>query len=113
MRARTIIPTCLVLLAGGAALTAVFTRAAWLPLLSGRKPDDSSKETHAHEEAKRELVTLTPQALANLQLRTEPLKLDRFRRTLQVPGIIVDRHGVSDRGVPAPVAGIITEVHVE
>src|SRR5580765_8514737 len=113
MRARVVLLACLVLIASGAALTAVLTRAAWLPLLSGRKPDEPSNETHTHDEPKRERVTLTPQAVASLRLRTAPLQLDRYRRTIQVPGIVVDRHGLSDRGVPAPVAGVVTEVHVQ
>ena len=47
-------------------------------------------------------VRLSPQARENLGLVSKPLKLTNYWRTLEVPGVIVDRPGVSDRGVIAP-----------
>jgi len=58
------------------------------------------------------LVRLSPQARQNLQLVSKPLELTTYWRTVEFPGVIVDRPGVSDRGVVAPVAGVVTEIHV-
>src|SRR5262249_26803583 len=43
----------------------------------------------------------------------EELKLQNYWRTIQVPGVIIDHPGLSDRGVPAPVAGIVTRLHTQ
>lgn len=63
-----------------------------------------------HEHARADAVRLSPQARANLGLRVEPLQLSNYWRTLQMPGTIIDRPGESDRGVPAPVAGVVTQL---
>jgi membrane fusion protein, heavy metal efflux system len=55
-------------------------------------------------------VRLSPQARENLGLISKPLKLTNYWRTLEVPGVIVDRPGVSDRGVIAPVTGVVTDI---
>ena len=55
-------------------------------------------------------VRLSPQARENLSLVSKPLKLTDYWRTLELPGVIVDRPGVSDRGVIAPVTGIVTNI---
>lgn len=55
-------------------------------------------------------VRLSPQARANLGLKSKPLELTNFWRTIELPGVIVDRPGVSDRGVVSPVTGIVTKI---
>ncbi len=62
-------------------------------------------------EAVRQTVRLSPQALKNLSLVAKPLALTTYWRKIDVPGMIVDRPGVSDRGVVAPVTGIVTRIH--
>lgn len=39
------------------------------------------------------------------------LQPETYFRKLEVPGVIIDRPGVSDRGVVAPVTGIVTRIH--
>ena len=56
-------------------------------------------------------VRLTPQAQANLRLVTRPLKPGTYWRTAELPGTVVDRPARSDRGVIAPVTGVVTKVH--
>ena len=56
-------------------------------------------------------VRLSPQARANLKLITKPLKPTTYWRTVEFPGVIVDRPGITDRGVVAPVTGVVTKVH--
>jgi biotin carboxyl carrier protein len=55
-------------------------------------------------------VRISPQARANLGLKSKPLALSNFWRTIELPGVIVDRPGVSDRGVVSPVTGIVTKI---
>jgi hypothetical protein len=56
-------------------------------------------------------VTISPQARANLGLKIEPVTLQTFRRSIPIPGVIVDRPGRTDRGISAPVTGVITAIH--
>lgn len=56
-------------------------------------------------------LRLSPQAQKNLSLFAKPLELTTYWRKIDVPGTIVDRPGVSDRGVVAPVTGIVTRIH--
>ena len=55
-------------------------------------------------------VRISPQARANLGLTAQPIKPTTYWRKVDVPGVIVDRPGVSDRGVIAPVTGVVTEI---
>jgi cobalt-zinc-cadmium efflux system membrane fusion protein len=56
-------------------------------------------------------VRISPQARKNLGLIVEPLKLGAYHLKIDVPGVIEDRPGVSDRGVVAPVAGMVLRMH--
>lgn len=74
----------------------------------GWETESEPEPPHDHDHA--EAVRLSPQARANLGLRIEQLKLSNYWRTLQMPGTIIDRPGESDRGVPAPVAGVVIQL---
>jgi cobalt-zinc-cadmium efflux system membrane fusion protein len=56
-------------------------------------------------------VRLSRQARENLGLISKPLQLTTFWRTIDLPGVIVDRPGVSDRGVVSPVTGVVTKIN--
>jgi cobalt-zinc-cadmium efflux system membrane fusion protein len=56
-------------------------------------------------------VRLSRQARDNLGLVSKPLQATTFWRTIELPGVIVDRPGVSDRGVVAPVSGVVTKIN--
>jgi len=55
-------------------------------------------------------LRLSPQARANLGLQIEELRIQNHWRTLQMPGMIIDRPGESDQSVPAPIAGVVTRL---
>jgi membrane fusion protein, heavy metal efflux system len=57
-------------------------------------------------------VRLSPQARKNLELTAKPLELTTYWRKIEVPAVLTDFHGISDRGVVAPVTGIVTQVFV-
>jgi biotin carboxyl carrier protein len=56
-------------------------------------------------------LRLSSQARANLKLESKPLKLTTYWRTVEFPAVIVDRPGVTDRGVVAPVTGVVAKIH--
>ncbi len=56
-------------------------------------------------------VRLSAEARKNLGIVSRPLKLTTYWRHIEVPGTITDRPGISDRGVVAPVSGIVTQIY--
>ncbi len=56
-------------------------------------------------------VRVGKEARKNLSLIAAALQPTTYFRKIDVPGAITDRPGVSDRGVVAPVTGIVTKIH--
>lgn len=56
-------------------------------------------------------VRVSSEARKNMGLLAKSLQATTYFRTIYVPGFITDRPGISDRGVAAPVTGIITQIH--
>jgi cobalt-zinc-cadmium efflux system membrane fusion protein len=52
-----------------------------------------------------------PEARKNLGLVSKSIALTTYHRKIEIPGIVTHRPGVSDRGVVAPVTGIVTRIH--
>jgi biotin carboxyl carrier protein len=106
MRARIIAVTIAV--AALAALGWVF-RDSWRGWLAATATTvDKAGHDHAHEA--RDRVRLSPQAQANLRLLVKPLRAQTYWRTIQVPGLVVERRGQGDRGIVAPIAGVVKRV---
>jgi cobalt-zinc-cadmium efflux system membrane fusion protein len=83
------------------------TRSQWLPV-------SPTSEEHEEEEApaeKSEKVMLSEQAQKNLRLTSKPLEARTYWRTISVPGMVIDRPGYSDRGLVAPVTGVVSRIH--
>jgi multidrug efflux pump subunit AcrA (membrane-fusion protein) len=100
-----------VALAGGLFAAGFLSRGAWLPWVATA---DGRAETDDHDHGpvvEPDQVKLTAQARANLRLLVKPLQAGVYWRTVTVPGLIVDRPAQSDRGVVAPVTGVVTRVH--
>jgi cobalt-zinc-cadmium efflux system membrane fusion protein len=68
-------------------------------------------EGHDHAHGEKNRVKLSRQARANLGLIVEPLRPQRYWQTVRVPGTVVERRGKSDRGITAPIAGVVSRVH--
>lgn len=90
------------------------TRETWKSWLireqSGLQQPGDSHDDHAHTSPDR--LKLSNQAKANLQLRTAPLQLTTYWRTTQMPGTIIERPGLSNRGISTTLAGLVTKIHV-
>lgn len=63
---------------------------------------------HAHENC----VELSAQARNGIGLSEGPVKLSTFRRTIGVPGMVVERRGRSQLAVIAPMTGYVTQILV-
>src|SRR5438093_410683 len=90
----------------GLALGGYLTRETWLPWFPHGKQDDPAGPAAAAREAgtPSEKVIVSDQAQKNLGLTARRLKAETFWKSIQVPGMVVDRPGQSDRGVSAPAA---------
>ncbi len=56
-------------------------------------------------------VRLSPEARKNLEITSKALQATTYWRKIDVPGVITDRPGISERGVVAPITGIVTQIH--
>ncbi|UUO07176.1 HlyD family efflux transporter periplasmic adaptor subunit [Blastopirellula sp. J2-11] len=89
------------------------THERWVPLLSTpqNKAETVSAASESSASPPNEQVLLSKQAQQNLGLTSKPLRPTSYWKTINVPGMIVDRPGISDRGVVAPVTAIVTAIH--
>jgi biotin carboxyl carrier protein len=96
------------------ATAAYLFRDAWMPLLPS---DTSASSSKSPPEARESTpppaqVLLSDQAIGNLGLRAKPVKPQTYWKTIQVPGMVVDLPGRSDRGVVSPISGVVSKVTV-
>lgn len=95
---------------GSLAAGGYFTRHHWEPwLASPEVHSDEPAPTAGPSEAK--LLKLPPQARKNLGLTSKPSALQSYWRAIELPGVIVDRPGQSDRAVVSPAAAVVTSIH--
>ncbi|MEI8381694.1 MAG: efflux RND transporter periplasmic adaptor subunit [Planctomycetota bacterium] len=73
--------------------------------------DDHAGHDHGAGEAK-PVLTLSDQAQENLGLEMTEIKLMDYWRTIQIPGIVSEQQGHSERRIPATVAGIVTKLYI-
>jgi biotin carboxyl carrier protein len=87
----------------------VLTHETWMPWLRKAQPTEpAGADHHVHNAPGR--IRLTPQARANLRLVVQPLKLQTYWRTIQIPGAVVEPPGQSDRVVSTPVAATVQKI---
>ena len=105
----------------GLAVAGYKTRDRWVPLVFPGNPaakaggghgEGEKADPHAgHAHAAGERVKLSPQAQANLKLDVDALVPEEYWRKMLIPGVVVDLPGLSDRGVTAPVAGVVLKAY--
>ena len=99
---------------GGAIGAAAWYRDWWLPLLQSPPPEQPAAAAATGDEepiSQARVLELSPQARQNLKLVSRPAKLSTYWRSVIVPGEIMDRPGLSDRGVTSPAVGVVTQIH--
>jgi membrane fusion protein, heavy metal efflux system len=100
-------------LVAGLAVTACFTRDWWRPWLTSPQPQAEGKGGGLPAKLELTSAKISPQARSNLGLVTKPVQVRKdYRRTIQLPGMVVDRPGHSDRGVTAPAVAVVKKVHI-
>ncbi len=97
-------------LVAGLATVAWFSRDQLGRWLKARAPVGAI-ENPAAPIAESNVLKLSPQARKNLGLVAKAAKPQSFWRSIQIPGVIVDRPGRSDRGVTSPAVGAVVQVH--
>lgn len=113
------IPVGIVLGVAGAAALFPALQPWWPAITSPGSATDTGSDSDADHvgssgptlAAPPRVLELSPQARQNLKLVSKPVRLQAYWRTILVPGEIVDRPGVTDRGVTAPAVGVVTQVH--
>lgn len=71
--------------------------------------DEHAHDHHAHEAI--ESIELSEQARKNIGLELMRVSVGPFERTIDVPGIVVERPGRSNIQVTAPMNGVVTRVY--
>ena len=99
------------LIASALAAAAFSTRAHWSAWLPGTSAAAEAEDDRRLTPAEPRTLKLSAQARKNLGLVSKPAALQTYWRTIQIPGVIVDRPGLSDRGVVAPAVGVVAKVH--
>jgi len=88
------------------------SRDRWLPVGKATVSDEHNDSTPVAPPPASTSIALSDQTIKTLGLESKPVRIEPTWRTLTVPGAVVDRPGVSDRGVPAPLAAVVVSVHV-
>lgn len=96
---------------GVCAVAGFFTREQWRPWLAPRTSNPQTPDAPRAPAEPAQVLKLSAKARKNLGLIVKPLKPQAYWRTIDVPGIIVDRPGLSDRGVTSPAMGVVAAVH--
>ncbi len=107
---RLLKPLAVVAALAGVGAAGYATRERWMPLLQPAKPAEPI-EAAGETATPTDKVIVGEQAQQNLGLVAKPLKAQTYWKTIQVPGMVVDRPGRSDRGVVAPATGVIAKVN--
>ena len=56
-------------------------------------------------------VRISPQAKAKISLVSSPTNPTTYWRTAEFPAVVVEKPGVTGRGVVAPIAGVVSKIH--
>lgn len=105
---RNLVGPLLVVVAAGVAWQTRDTWKDWLVRTKDADDDDAAKAPHSDHA---ERVIISEQAQRNLRLVVKEANLTTYWRKIYLPGTVVDRPGHSDRGIPAPISGVVISVN--
>ncbi|MDX1962004.1 MAG: hypothetical protein SFX18_02550 [Pirellulales bacterium] len=93
----------------GIAIAGYFSRAYWLPQTGPRDEANSAVPTDESSVTATKII-VGDQAQKNLKLTAKQVMGEPFWKSMTVPGMVVDRPGVSDREIVAPAIGTISHI---
>ncbi|MDX1964027.1 MAG: MchE protein [Pirellulales bacterium] len=96
-------------LLSGIGIAGYFYQAEWLPPTAKESVGPASDSMAKASPAIAKFI-VGDQAQKNLQITTNRLVAGSYWKTISIPGMIVDRPGVSDREIVAPGAGIVSRI---
>lgn len=102
-------PLAIFVLLVGVTMVGYFKRSFWLPGEFSSEAVEPAEQSEAST-PQNDKIIVGDQAQRNLALSAKPLKAGSFWKTITVPGMVVDRPGVSDRHIVAPATGIVTQI---
>ncbi|MBD3675745.1 MAG: efflux RND transporter periplasmic adaptor subunit [Planctomycetaceae bacterium] len=88
----------------------IMTRQQWMPWFQTAQTAEAASEKAAPVEEPK-ILKLSKQARKNLELVSKPAIPETYWRVIQIPGKLVDRPGVTDRGVTSPAVGVVSNIH--
>src|SRR5436190_6437837 len=103
-------------IASAALILAVIGLSAWGLYLQWQSRQQSAEQSASTPKSQplppgvRQPVRVSPQARKNLGLVSKPVQPTTYWRSIEIPALIMDRPGVSDRGVVTPVTGVVTKI---
>jgi len=106
-RTRRFVVLCVILSAAVVAVSLIL-RQYWSPEFQSAAGNVGPA---ARSQEAAQVLELSKEAQQNLGLSVKPLKLQTYWRTVQMPGVIVDRPGKSDRGMTSPAVAVVAEIH--
>ena len=86
------------------------TRDHWLPFVWPSKPAELSKGANEAPTPTSKVI-VNELAQQNLALTAKPLKPQTYWKTIPVPGMVVDRPGLSDRDITSPTTAIVAKIY--
>lgn len=106
---RFLMPALALAVVAGLSVAGYLTRETWLPWIRHAKPEepDQSAGEAATPAVK---IIVTDEAQKNLRLTAEQLQVKTIWKSIEVPGMVVDQPGRSDRSIVAPATGVVTRV---
>jgi multidrug efflux pump subunit AcrA (membrane-fusion protein) len=73
-------------------------------------PDHESHDHDHSEEPDHDHIDLSDQAAGSIGLKVATLESKPYQRTIAIPGVVVERPGISQVDVSAPLTGIVAKV---
>lgn len=84
------------------------TRETWSPWLGHATSIEADAPTEESKSATKIIVSV--QAQKNLGLTAKSIQPGVYWRTIAIPGMVVDRPGVSDRGIVSPASAVVSSI---
>lgn len=87
-----------------------FGKPYWGPLLGTNSvPTENEGDAEVPVDEPK-VLKLSATARENLGVKTEPVRFKPYWKSIQVPGIVEDRPGITDRAITVPIAGVVAQI---